>query len=137
MTKDAPPKSGQLNNNEYTAEDIQVLGGRDAVRRRPGMYSGSTDEAMAGCCSRIVVTLLEDDVVKVEDNGRGIPVDIHPVTGMSAVETVMTTLHAGAKFGGKTYQVSGGLHGVGASVVNALSSWLRVNVRRDGQVFQQ
>jgi len=154
MTQDAPPTSGQLNNNEYTAEDIQVLGGREAVRRRPGMYIGSTDqrglhhlvyeivyncidEAMAGCCSRIVVTLLEDDVVKVEDNGRGIPVDIHPVTGISGVETVMTTLHAGAKFGGKTYQVSGGLHGVGASVVNALSSWLRVNVRRDGQVYQQ
>ena len=141
-------------NNEYTAEDIQVLGGREAVRRRPGMYIGSTDqrglhhlvyeivyncidEAMAGCCSRIVVTLLEDDAVRVEDNGRGIPVDIHPATGLSAVETVMTTLHAGAKFGGKTYQVSGGLHGVGASVVNALSSWLRVNVRRDGHLYQQ
>jgi len=141
-------------NNEYTAEDIQVLGGREAVRRRPGMYIGSTDqrglhhlvyeivyncidEAMAGCCSRIVVTLLEDDAVRVEDNGRGIPVDIHPATGFSAVETVMTTLHAGAKFGGKTYQVSGGLHGVGASVVNALSSWLRVNVRRDGHLYQQ
>jgi DNA gyrase subunit B len=154
MTQDMSATSGQLNNNEYTAEDIQVLGGREAVRRRPGMYIGSTDqrglhhlvyeivyncvdEAMAGCCSRIVVSLLEDDVVKVEDNGRGIPVDIHPVTGISAVETVMTTLHSGAKFGGKTYQVSGGLHGVGASVVNALSSWLRVNVRRDGQVYQQ
>ena len=154
MAQDMPSTPGQLNNNEYTAEDIQVLGGREAVRRRPGMYIGSTDqrglhhlvyeivyncvdEAMAGCCNRIVVTLLEDDVVKVEDNGRGIPVDIHPVTGISAVETVMTTLHAGAKFGGKTYQVSGGLHGVGASVVNALSSWLKVNVRRDGQVYQQ
>ena len=154
MAQDMPSTPEQLNNNEYTAEDIQVLGGREAVRRRPGMYIGSTDqrglhhlvyeivyncvdEAMAGCCNRIVVTLLEDDVVKVEDNGRGIPVDIHPVTGISAVETVMTTLHAGAKFGGKTYQVSGGLHGVGASVVNALSSWLKVNVRRDGQVYQQ
>ena len=153
MTQEVPSSPEQLN-NEYTAEDIQVLGGREAVRRRPSMYIGSTDqrglhhlvyeivyncidEAMAGCCSQIVVTLLEDDFVKVEDNGRGIPVDIHPATGISAVETVMTTLHSGAKFGGKTYQVSGGLHGVGASVVNALSSWLRVNVRRDGQVYQQ
>jgi len=153
MTQEMPSTPEQLN-NEYTAEDIQVLGGREAVRLRPSMYIGSTDqrglhhlvyeivyncidEAMAGCCSRIVVTLLEDDTVRVEDNGRGIPVDIHPVTGISAVETVMTTLHSGAKFGGKTYQVSGGLHGVGASVVNALSSWLRVNVRRDGRVYQQ
>jgi DNA gyrase subunit B len=92
---------------------------------------------MAGCCNRIVVTILEDGAVRVEDNGRGIPVDTHPVTGISALETVMTTLHAGAKFGGKTYQVSGGLHGVGASVVNALSSWLKVNIRRDGKVYQQ
>jgi len=154
MAQDIPSTPEQSNNNEYTAEDIQVLGGREAVRRRPGMYIGSTDqrglhhlvyeivyncvdEAMAGCCDRIVITLLEDDSVKVEDNGRGIPVDIHPATGISAVETVMTTLHAGAKFGGKTYQVSGGLHGVGASVVNALSSQLKVNVRRDGQIYQQ
>jgi len=153
MGQDVPSNVAQPN-NDYTAEAIQVLGGREAVRRRPGMYIGSTDqrglhhlvyeivyncvdEAMAGCCSRIVVTLLEDDAVRVEDDGRGIPVDIHPATGLSAVETVMTTLHAGAKFGGKTYQVSGGLHGVGASVVNALSSWLRVNVRRDGRVYQQ
>ena len=141
-------------NNEYTAEDIQVLGGREAVRRRPGMYIGSTDqhglhhlvyeivyncidEAMAGCCTNISVTLQDDGAVKVEDDGRGIPVDIHPATNISALETVMTTLHAGAKFGGKIYQVSGGLHGVGASVVNALSSWLRVNVRRDGKLYQQ
>ena len=154
MTQDISSTPEQLNNNEYTAEAIQVLGGREAVRRRPGMYIGSTDqrglhhliyeivynsidEAMAGYCNRIVVTLLDDEVVKVEDNGRGIPVDTHPVTGISAAETVMTTLHAGAKFGGKTYQVSGGLHGVGASVVNALSSWLKVNVRRDGKVYQQ
>ena len=154
MAQDKPSTPEQSNNSGYTAEDIQVLGGREAVRRRPGMYIGSTDqrglhhlvyeivyncvdEAMAGCCDRIVVTLMEDDAVKVEDNGRGIPVDIHPATGISAVETVMTTLHAGAKFGGKTYQVSGGLHGVGASVVNALSSQLKVNVRRDGQVYQQ
>ncbi len=141
-------------NNEYTAEDIQVLGGREAVRRRPGMYIGSTDqrglqhlvyeivynsidEAMAGCCTKIGVTLNQDGSVRVEDNGRGIPVEIHPATNTSALETVMTTLHAGAKFGGKTYQVSGGLHGVGASVVNALSSWLRVNIRRNGKLYQQ
>jgi len=153
MTQETSLPPEQLN-NEYTAEDIQVLGGREAIRRRPGMYIGSTDqrglhhlvyeivyncidEAMAGCCNRIVVTILEDGAVRVEDNGRGIPVDTHPVTGISALETVMTTLHAGAKFGGKTYQVSGGLHGVGASVVNALSSWLKVNVRRDGKVYQQ
>jgi DNA gyrase subunit B len=140
--------------NGYTAEDIQVLEGLEAVRRRPGMYIGSTDqrglhhlvyeivyncidEAMAGCCTRISVTLNEDGSVVVEDNGRGIPVDMHPVTRLSALETVMTTLHAGAKFGGHVYQVSGGLHGVGASVVNGLSSWLRVNVRRDGKLYQQ
>jgi len=141
-------------NNEYTAEDIQVLGGREAVRRRPGMYIGSTDqrglhhlvyeiiynsidEAMAGCCTKIDAVIQQDNTVRVEDNGRGIPVEIHPATNASALETVMTTLHAGAKFGGKTYQVSGGLHGVGASVVNALCSWLRVNVRRDGKLYQQ
>ncbi len=141
-------------NNEYTAEDIQVLGGREAVRRRPGMYIGSTDqrglhhlvyeitynsidEAMAGCCDKILVTLREDGGVSVADNGRGIPVDIHPSTKVSALETVMTVLHAGAKFGGRTYQVSGGLHGVGASVVNALSSYVSCNVRRDGKEYQQ
>jgi len=141
-------------NNEYTAEDIHVLGGREAVRRRPGMYIGSTDqrglhhlvyeiaynsidEAMAGWCDEITVTIQQDNTVKIEDNGRGIPVEIHPATNISALETVMTKLHAGAKFGGHTYQVSGGLHGVGASVVNALSSWLRVEVRRDGKRYQQ
>ena len=141
-------------NNEYTAKDIQVLGGREAVRRRPGMYIGSTDqrglhhlvceiiynsvdEAMAGYCDKITVILKEDNSVRVEDNGRGIPTDIHPTTKISALETVMTTLHAGAKFGGKTYQVSGGLHGVGASVVNALCSRLQVDVRRDGKLSQQ
>ncbi len=147
-------RSQPTDDNEYSADDIQVLGGREAIRRRPGMYIGSTDqrglhhlayeivynsidEAMAGCCSKINVTLQEDGAVRVEDDGRGIPVDIHPSTNLSALETVMTILHAGAKFGGKTYQVSGGLHGVGASVVNALSSWLKVSVKRDGKVYYQ
>jgi DNA gyrase subunit B len=141
-------------NSDYTAEDIQVLGGREAVRRRPGMYIGGTDqrglhhlvyeitynsidEAMTGFCDKVVITLREDGGVTVEDNGRGIPVDVHPLTGVSALETVMTVLHAGAKFGGRTYQVSGGLHGVGASVVNALSSYVCCQVRRDGKVYQQ
>jgi len=152
--KPLPAKPQNNQNNEYTAEDIQVLGGREAVRRRPGMYIGSTDqrglhhlvyeivynsidEAMAGCCTEILITLKEDGAVSVEDNGRGIPVEVHPATGVSAVETVMTTLHAGAKFGGHTYQVSGGLHGVGASVVNALSSYVCCKVRRDGKIYQQ
>jgi len=141
-------------NGEYTAEDIHVLGGLEAVRRRPGMYIGSTDqrglqhlvyeivynsidEAMAGYCTKIMVTLNEDGSVRVEDNGRGIPVEIHPATNVSALETVMTTLHAGAKFDGHAYQISGGLHGVGASVVNALSIWLKVSVRRAGKTYEQ
>jgi len=148
------PQPTPPTNNAYTAADIQVLGQREAVRRRPGMYIGSTDqrglhhlvyeivynsidEAMVGCCSKIAVTLHEDGSVTVEDNGRGIPIEIHPTTKVSALETVMTTLHAGAKFGGKTYQVSGGLHGVGASVVNALCAWLSVKVRRNGKLYQQ
>ncbi len=97
----------------------------------------AVDEAMAGWCTSFTVTLQADNSVRVEDNGRGIPVDIHPATKKSALETVLTTLHAGAKFGGKTYQVSGGLHGVGASAVNALSDWLRVEVRRDGKMYRQ
>ena len=138
----------------YTASDIQVLGGMEAVRRRPGMYIGSTDqrglhhlifeivdnsvdEFMAGHCTRIDIRILRDGTVQIEDDGRGIPVDIHPATGISAVETVMTTLHAGAKFGGKAYSVSGGLHGVGASVVNALSSKLTVEVYREGKLYRQ
>ncbi|MBI2831364.1 MAG: DNA topoisomerase (ATP-hydrolyzing) subunit B [Chloroflexi bacterium] len=142
-----------LDSSDYTAEQIQVLGGREAVRKRPGMYIGSTDrrglhhlvyeivynsidEAMAGYCTKITVTVLNDGSVCVEDNGRGIPVDIHPQTHKSALETVLTTLHAGAKFGSKVYQVSGGLHGVGASVVNALSERLKVNVKRDGKLYQ-
>ncbi|MCX7911468.1 MAG: DNA topoisomerase (ATP-hydrolyzing) subunit B [Dehalococcoidales bacterium] len=152
------PKNNNHSNGtapqEYTAEDIQVLGGREAVRRRPGMYIGSTDqrglhhliyeiaynsvdEAMAGYCDRIIVTLRADGAVSVVDNGRGIPVDIHPVTKVSALETVMTVLHAGAKFGGKSYAVSGGLHGVGASVVNALSEWMVVEVKRNGKLHRQ
>lgn len=139
---------------DYTAQDIQVLEGMEAVRLRPGMYIGSTDsrglhhliyeivdnavdEAMAGFCTKVSVSILPDGSVKVEDDGRGIPVDIHPATGKTAVETVMTTLHAGGKFGGKGYQVSGGLHGVGASVVNALSSSLKVEVKRDGLLHEQ
>ena len=149
-----PKKLREANSSEYTAEDIQVLGGREAVRRRPGMYIGSTDqrglhhlvyeiaynsvdEAMAGCCDRIIVTLKKDNSVSVVDNGRGIPVEIHPTTKVSALETVLTVLHAGAKFGGKSYTVSGGLHGVGASVVNALSEWASVDVKRDGKLWHQ
>ncbi len=141
-------------NSDYTASDIQVLGAREAIRRRPGMYIGSTDarglhhliyeivynsvdEAMAGYCDKISVTIHEDNSVSVEDNGRGIPVGVHPTTKKSALETVMTVLHAGAKFAGKIYQVSGGLHGVGASVVNALSAQCSVDVRLDGKVYHQ
>ncbi|MDD5703614.1 MAG: DNA topoisomerase (ATP-hydrolyzing) subunit B [Dehalococcoidales bacterium] len=137
----------------YTAANIQVLGGREAMRLRPGMYIGSTDqrglhhlvyeivynsvdEAMAGCCSRIFITINKDNSIVVEDNGRGFPVDIHPTTGKSALETALTILHAGGKFGGGAYQVSGGLHGVGAKAVNALSEWFTAEVRRDGKVYQ-
>ena len=142
------------NNNRYTAQDIQVLGGIEATRLRPAMYIGSTDqrglnhliheivdnsvdEAMAGFCDKIEVTIHLDNSVSVADNGRGIPVDEHEATNKSALETVMTTLHAGGKFGGGSYRVSGGLHGVGASVVNALSAWAFVEVRRDGKLYRQ
>ncbi|HBJ32264.1 MAG TPA: DNA topoisomerase (ATP-hydrolyzing) subunit B [Dehalococcoidia bacterium] len=141
-------------NDQYTASDIQVLEGMEAVRRRPGMYIGSTDqrglhhlvyeivdnsvdEYMGGFSSRVSIYISADGVVTVRDDGRGIPVDRHPTTGLSGVETVMTTLHAGGKFGGKAYAVSGGLHGVGASVVNALSTYMYVEVHRGSRVYSQ